>query len=66
MSNDDFDQRRRRTLHIDSARQDEIRRLILFAIFGAFALMLMLGAWSMVYRVEASDEGVVLRFGKQV
>ncbi len=29
-------------------------------------LALLMAGWSSVYRIEASDEGVVLRFGKQV
>lgn len=66
MSGDEYEPLRRRRQPMDAARREEIRKLIQFAAFGTIGLILLLGAWSMVYRVEASDEGVVLRFGKQV
>ncbi len=66
MSGDEFGRSRRRQLGPDPARWDEIRKLIQFAAIGVFVLALLLAAFSMVYRVEASDEGVVLRFGKQL
>ncbi|MBC8352254.1 MAG: FtsH protease activity modulator HflK [Planctomycetes bacterium] len=66
MSGDDFDRRRPRQFPADNVRWDEIGKFIQLTVIGAVVLGLLLGAWSMVYRVEASDEGVVLRFGKQV
>ena len=63
---DDFGRRVGRPFDPNDIPWNQIRRWLLRVVFGlAVAVVLLLG-WSAVYRVEASDEGVVLRFGKQV
>jgi membrane protease subunit HflK len=66
MSQDEFGRGRRRQFSSSDIRWDEVRKLIQFAAIGFVFLLLLLAGWSMIYRVEASDEGVVLRFGEQV
>jgi membrane protease subunit HflK len=64
-SSEDYGGQRR---HIQFRRPtpQEIRKRIRLVLIGAVVIAALFLVWSMVYRVEASDEGVVLRFGKQV
>lgn len=66
MSHDDYGGRRNRGFDPSDIPWDQIGKRIGLVMTGmAVALVLLLG-WSSFYRVEASDEGVVLRFGRQI
>lgn len=63
---DDFGPRRRRPIDTGTITTDQIRQWIWLAAIGLFVLFILFFGRTMFYRVEASDEGVVLRFGKQI
>ncbi|MDA1052334.1 MAG: FtsH protease activity modulator HflK [Planctomycetota bacterium] len=65
-SSDDFGGRQGRSFNADDVPWDQIGKGIQLALIGLTVVVVLLVGWSMFYRVEASDEGVVLRFGKQV
>ena len=61
---DDFRGRQQRPFSPDDIPWDQVRKGSRLALIG-FVFFVVLGiGWSMFYRVEASDEGVVLRFGR--
>ena len=65
-SRDNFGGRRRRGFDPNDIPWDQITKRIGLGMTGlAVALVLLLG-WTSFYRVEASDEGVVLRFGRKI
>lgn len=65
-TDDDYGPRRPRQFDPGGISPQQLRRGIGLALLGlAIAFILFLGQ-TMFYRVEASDEGVVLRFGKQI
>ncbi|MDP6444081.1 MAG: FtsH protease activity modulator HflK [Pirellulaceae bacterium] len=45
---------------------EQLRGWVSVILIGSVLLLILLACFSMVYRVEASDEGVVLRFGEKV
>ena len=64
MSQDDYGPRRQRSFDLGSVSPEQIRKLILAGVIGFTVLFLLLVAKTMVYKIEASYEGVVLRFGQ--
>lgn len=65
-SRDDFGGRQDRPLDLNDIPWDQIRNGIRLALVGFVVLAVVQAVWSSFYRIEASDEGVVLRFGKMV
>ena len=65
-SHDDFNNRRVRGFELKDIPWDQIGKRIRPAMIGLAVALVVLVGWSSFYRVEASDEGVVLRFGKQI
>ena len=65
-SPDDFGGRQRRPFNFDDIPWDQIGKRIGLALIGLAVVVVLLAGWSMFYRVDASDEGVVLRFGRKV
>ena len=66
MSQDDFGPRRPRTFDPGGVSPDQIRKGLLLAVIGLVVLFVLFIGKTMVYRIEASDEGVVLRFGEHL
>lgn len=66
MSSDQFGRGRNRQFSARDVPWDEVRKFIQGGVVVLLVLLLLLLGWTTIYRVEASDEGVVLRFGKQV
>jgi len=64
-SRDDFGGRQRRPFDSDDIPWDQIGQGLRLALIGLVVAGVLLIGWSVFYRVEASDEGVVLRFGKK-
>ena len=65
-SRDDFGGRQRRAFDFDDMDKELIARRIRIGLVVACVVVVLLVAWSMFYRVEASEQGVVLRFGKKL
>lgn len=65
-SNDNFGRRRGRPFSPDDIPWDQLGKQIPPALLGLAVVVVLLAGWSVFYRVEASDEGVVLRFGRTV
>ena len=64
MSSDGFGSRRVRPLNPDEIPWDQITKWIPLAFVGVVLVVVLLIGKSMLYRIDASDEGVVLLFGK--
>ncbi len=64
MSSFDGFGRRGRPFDPDDIPWDQIANLIRLVLVGVIVVILLIVGMSTVYRIEASDEGVVLRFGK--
>ncbi len=64
-SHDDF-RRRNRQFDPDDIPWDQIGKRIRLILFSLAVAVVLLAGKSAFYRVEASDAGVVLRFGKQI
>lgn len=62
----DFGDRQGRPFDFDDIPWERISRGVRQGLIGLAVVVVLLVVWSMFYRIEASDEGVVLRFGKQV
>lgn len=62
----DFGGRRGRPFTSDDIHWDQVGKGIRRALIGLAVVVVLLGGWSMFYRIEASEEGVVLRFGRNV
>jgi membrane protease subunit HflK len=62
-SSDDFGGQRR-PFNPDDIPWDQIRKAVRVVLVGLAVAVVLLVGWSTFYRVEASDEGVVLRFGR--
>lgn len=65
-SRDEIGRRRSGPFDTDEIPWDQIRKWAWLAAIGIVAAAALLLGGSMFYRIEASDEGVVLRFGKQL
>ena len=61
---DEFSGRRGRPFDPEDIPWDQIRKWVWLALAGVAAAAALLLGGSMFYRIDASDEGVVLRFGK--
>ena len=66
MSRDDFGGRRGRGFDPNDIPWDQISKRIGLVMIGLAVAAVLLAGWSSFYRVEASDEGVVLRFGRKI
>ncbi len=64
MSSDGFGRRGGRPFDPDDIPWDQIAKWIRLALVGLVVVAVLLLGTSMFYRIEASDEGVVLLFGK--
>ena len=62
----DLGGRQGRAFSPDDIPWDQISKGIRQAAIGIAAVVVVLVVWSMFYRIEASDAGVVLRFGRKV
>ncbi|REK19437.1 MAG: FtsH protease activity modulator HflK [Planctomycetota bacterium] len=65
MAHDDYDDRIRIPYRSD-VPWDDVRRWTWLIVVGLIVLAVLLAGWTMFYRIEASDEGMVLRFGRPV
>jgi membrane protease subunit HflK len=65
-SRDDFGRRSGRQFNPDDIDWDQVGKGIRLALIGLVVVVVLLGGSSIFYRVDASDEAVVLRFGKMV
>ena len=65
-SHDNFSGRRGRPFSPDDIPWDQIGKQIPLVLIGLAVVVVLLAVGSVFYRVEASDEGVVLRFGRKV
>ena len=63
---DDYGPRRPRQFDPGEISPDQIKRVVRIGLIGLTVLLLLFIGRSMFYRIEASNEGVVLRFGQQV
>ena len=63
---DDYGPRRPRHFDPGGISPEQVRRGIWLALIGVIVLSVLVLGKTMFYRVEASDEGVVLRFGKEI
>ena len=63
-SPDDFGGHQRRPFDFDDIAWDQIGKTIGLALIGLAVIVVLLVVWSIFYRIDASDEGVVLRFGR--
>lgn len=66
MPHDDFRPPRSRQFDPGRVGPEQIRRGVWLVLAGLVVILILLLGKSMFYRIEASDEGVVLRFGKQI
>jgi modulator of FtsH protease HflK len=66
MSRDEFGGRRGRGFDPNDIPWDQIGKRIGLVMTGLAVAVVLLAGWSSFYRVEASDKGVVLRFGRQI
>ncbi len=64
MSSDGFGSRRGRPFHPDDIPWDQIAKGRRLALLGLVVVIVVFLGNSMFYRVDASDEGVVLLFGE--
>ncbi len=62
----DFGGRPRRPFNSADISWQQVRKQIQLALIVLAVVILLFVGWSSFYRVEASEEGVVLRFGKQI
>jgi membrane protease subunit HflK len=65
-SSGNFGDRQNRQFDPNDIPWDQIGKLLRIAPIGLAVIVVLLAGWSAFYRIEASDEGVVLRFGKVV
>ncbi len=65
-SQDPFGRRRGGPFRSGDVSWDEARRAIRSVLVGLPIFAVLMAGWTSFYRIEASDEGVVLRFGKMV
>lgn len=66
MSPDSYGRRQGPSFNRDDIPWDEISFWLMRVLLAALALVVLLAVMSMFYRIDASDEGVILRFGKKV
>jgi membrane protease subunit HflK len=65
-SHDDYGGRGGRGFDLNDIPWDQIGKRIGLLMTGLAVALVLLVGWSSFYRVEASDEGVVLRFGRKI
>ena len=65
-SPNDFGGRQGRPFDSHDIPWDQIHKGIRLALIGIPVVVVLFVGWSILYRVDASDEGVVLRFGRKV
>jgi len=65
-SRDDYGGRRGQGFNPQDIPWDQVARNARLGLTGFVIFLALIAIWSSFYRVEASDEGVVLRFGKQI
>jgi len=65
-SSGNFGDRQNRQFDPNDIPWDQIGKLLRLAPIGLVVIVVLVACWSAFYRIEASDEGVVLRFGKVV
>ena len=65
-SHDDFGGRRGRGFELNDIPWDQIGKRLGLGMIGLAVALVLFAGWSSFYRVEASDKGVVLRFGKMI
>ena len=63
---DEFNSRRGRGFELNDIPWDQIGKRVRLAMIGLAVALVLFAVWSSFYRVEASDEGVVLRFGRAI
>ncbi|MDP6553802.1 MAG: FtsH protease activity modulator HflK [Pirellulaceae bacterium] len=64
MPQDDFTPRPHRPFDPGRVSPEQIRKVLRAAMIGLVVLLVLFIGRTMLYRIEASDEGVVLRFGE--